>query len=371
MATTPAKTTTITLPRFQNPADLITDNTRWFAERWPEILAGTIAGVVVYLILEAIRLVALKAVKRLCTGHRAPFFLILHRIVQKTSHIFLALAAARLVISYADPPPHLVQTVNFLFTVVAVFQVARWLRAGIFGFIDNAAAVEGGNESLANASGLIRALVNAALIVVGLIVILDNLGVNVTGLVAGLGIGGIAIGLAAQGIFSDLFASLSIIFDRPFRVGETIDFGKGPATVERIGLKSTRLLALTGERLIVSNAQLLSKEIVSFAGLHRRRFSFPIAFVYQTPPDDAAKVPEIVREVVKTKGAHFVRAGFTAFGPQGLEFDLQFDITDADIDIINAKRHEIGIALLERFNALGFKYAYALQLPTPAVPITK
>ena len=89
------------------------------------------------------------------------------------------------------------------------------------------------------------------------IVILDNLGVDVTGLVAGLGIGGIAIGLAAQGIFSDLFAALSIIFDRPFRVGDVVGYGTSSGTVEAIGLKSTRVRAVTGELLIISNAKLL------------------------------------------------------------------------------------------------------------------
>ncbi len=174
-------------------------------------------------------MLALAFTKRLSKRHQGTLFTVLSRVAQKTSHIFLALAAARLVVGYTDPPPHVFQTVNVLFTIAAVLQVARWLRAALFSVIDSQSSREAGsNEALANASGLIRALVNAALIVVGLIVILDNVGVNVTGLVAGLGIGGIAIGLAAQGIFSDLFASLSIIFDQPFRVGETIDFGKGP-----------------------------------------------------------------------------------------------------------------------------------------------
>jgi small-conductance mechanosensitive channel len=369
MVATPTSSPTAILSPLESPLDYLGIHSAWLSQSWPDILFGTTLGVIVYLVFEGLRFLALALVKRLCKGHQAAIFLILHRVVRKTSHIFLALAAARLTVSYMEPPPHFLHTVNFLFTVAAVLQGTRWLRAGIFGFIDSRADLEnGGNESLANASGIIRALVNGVLIIVALIVILDNVGVNVTGLVAGLGIGGIAIGLAAQGIFSDLFASLSIIFDRPFRVGETIDFGKGPAVVERIGLKSTRLRALTGEKLIVSNAQLLAKEIVSFAGLHRRRFTFPMGFVYQTAPTDAARVPDIVREVVDAKGGNFVRAGFTAFGPQALEFEVQFDVEEGEISAINAKRHEIGIALLERFNELGFKFAYAAPLPTPSIP---
>src|SRR3546814_9115351 len=108
------------------------------------------------------------------------------------------------------------------------------------------------------------------------------MGFNVTGLGAGLGTGGIAIGLAAQGIFSDLFASLSIIFDRPFRVGQAIKYDNSSGTVERIGLKSTHIRSANGELLVISNTNLLSKEITNYAHLHRRRVTFPIGVIYQT-----------------------------------------------------------------------------------------
>ncbi len=96
-----------------------------------------------------------------------------------------------------------------------------------------------------------------------------------------------------------------------------------------------------------------------------------MGFVYQTAPTEAAKVPDIVREVVEREGAHFVRAGFTAFGPAALEFEVQFDVHDSNVDALNARRHAIGIALLERFNDLGFKFAYAAPAPTPPVPTSE
>src|SRR5690606_10817468 len=134
------------------------------------------------------------------------------------------------------------------------------------------------------------------------IVVLDNLGVNVTALVAGLGIGGIAIGLAAQGIFSDLFAALSIIFDKPFRIGDTITYqGKeGPVTgtVEQIGLKSTRIRALTGELRIIGNTQLLAQEVTNFVGRRMFRFQLPIGVIYQTDPALLAEIPALLRAEV-------------------------------------------------------------------------
>src|SRR3546814_7271472 len=148
---------------------------------------------------------------------------IVGRVVHKTRSSVLAIISIRLVASYANPPALVMQTIQFVFTVAVVLQVAIWAREIVIGLIQRRAA-DRHNETLINAMGIIRLLISVALFAIAAIVILDNMGVNVTGLVAGLGIGGIAIGLAAQGIFSDLFASLSIIFDRPFRVGQAIKY---------------------------------------------------------------------------------------------------------------------------------------------------
>ncbi|RZI38408.1 mechanosensitive ion channel, partial [Herbaspirillum sp. HC18] len=133
-------------------------------------------------------------------------------------------------------------------TVASVFQAAIWARELILGTIEHRTQSEHySGEALLSAMGLIRLLVTAVLFAIALVVVLDNLGVNVTGLVAGLGVGGIAIGLAAQGIFGDLFAALAIIFDRPFRRGDKISYGNTSGVIESIGLKSTRIRAFTGE----------------------------------------------------------------------------------------------------------------------------
>ena len=156
---------------------------------------------------------------------------------------------------------------------------------------------------------LIRVLVSVALFAIAIIVILDNLGVNVTALVAGLGIGGIAIGLAAQGIFSDLFAALAIMFDKPFRRGDTIRYGTTTGTVERIGLKTTRLRALTGEQVIMANTKLLEQEIHNLAEAKVRRITLPFGLTYQTPPETLERLPEIARarRSSAVKGCKLVR----------------------------------------------------------------
>ena len=233
----------------------------WVESHWLQIGIAIAAGLIIYFLLSMIRGFALKR------AQSAPgqFTLtdIVGRVIHKTKSLVLAIISIRLVAGYAQPPALVLQIIQFVFTVAVVMQVAIWVREIVLGLIQRRAA-EGHNETLSNAMGIIRLLISVALFAIAAIVILDNMGVNVTGLVAGLGIGGIAIGLAAQGIFSDLFASLSIIFDRPFRVGETIKYDTSIATVERIGLKSTHLRSINGELLVISNTNLLSKEITNY-----------------------------------------------------------------------------------------------------------
>jgi small-conductance mechanosensitive channel len=139
--------------------------------------------------------------------------------------------------------------------------------------------------------GVIRVLVSVAVFAIAIIVILDNLGVNVTALVAGLGIGGIAIGLAAQGIFSDLFAALAILFDKPFRRGDTIRFDTTTGTVEKIGLKTTRLTSLTGEQVIMANTKLLEREIRNLAEGDERRETLRFTLPTRPRPSKLGAVP--------------------------------------------------------------------------------
>src|SRR6478735_7047304 len=218
-------------------------------------------------------------------------------VIQQTKLWFMVLLAAKLVQSYADPPLIVVQTVNVLFTIAAALQGVIWLRALIFGVVEHRAGGE--NANLGSAMGIIRLLVTFVLYAIATILILDNLGVNVTGLIAGLGIGGIAIGLAAKGIFDDLFSALSIIFDKPFRQGDAIRWDKTSGTVEAIGLKTTRVRSVSGEEVVISNTNLLNKELHNMARLNRRRVEFPLKLIYQTPPEALARVPDIVASVLR------------------------------------------------------------------------
>ncbi|HTH27234.1 MAG TPA: mechanosensitive ion channel family protein, partial [Sphingobium sp.] len=210
--TTAAPAGDFSLP-FTSPAEALNALFGWLASHWFNIAVATGIGIGLYIALTLLR----RFLRSLCRKSAAGGLgQLLGRAVERTSHIFMALVAARLVVNYASPPDGLRDAIGLLFTIVAVFQAATWAREIVLGLIERRSDPEAGHETISNAMGIIRLLVSVALFVIAAVVVLDNIGVNVTGLVAGLGIGGIAIGLAAQGIFSDLFASLSIIFDRPF-----------------------------------------------------------------------------------------------------------------------------------------------------------
>ncbi len=340
----------------------------WISAHSVEITIAAGVGTAIYLALAFLQRHARIYAER--QDDRLSVAAIVARTLSKTKQYFLIMVSARLVVGFSEAPAGIVQVVSFLFTVASVFQVAIWAREIILGMIERRATVsdDAGSETLANAMSLIRLLVTVVLFAIAAIMVLDNLGVNVTGLIAGLGIGGIAIGLAAQGIFSDLFAALSIIFDKPFKRGETIGFDTTTATVEKIGLKSARLRSVTGEEIIISNTNLLSKQIINYTRLNRRRTRYMIGLVYQTPPDRARLVPAMLREIVEQGSGVFVRCGFVGFGASSIDFELDFDVMSSDFEVVFEARHRIGLSILERFNAEGLEFAYPTQTSFTAAP---
>ena len=185
---------------------------------------------------------------------------------------------------------------------------------------------------------------------------------------AGLGVGGIAIGLAAQGIFADLFAALAIIFDRPFRRGDKVSYDTTTGVIEAIGLKSTRIRSFGGEMRVISNRQLLDKEIQNISNRDHVRVPFTIGVAYETPPDTLARIPAILTEIVEGEGAKVARAGFDSFGASSLDFALQFDVPGDDWPTAHATRDRIMVALIRRFAAEGIAIPYPTQTTFTAAP---
>ena len=347
--------------------DLVRESAAWLGGHWLQILIAVAAGTAIVLLLHAARKLGERLARRSTTGKG--WSAVIGNAVRKTGNFFIVMLAARLVTGYARPPAEVEQTIAFLFTIATVFQVAVWAREIILGAIEHRTRSEAyAGEALVTAMGLIRVLVTFAVFAVASVVALSNLGVNVTGLVAGLGVGGIAIGLAAQGIFADLFAALAIIFDRPFRRGDAITYDQSSGTVEAIGLKSTRIRGIMGEERIISNKNLLDKEIQNNTKRERRRTKFTLGLAYETPVEVLVAFPDTVRAVVEAEGFEYVRCGFFQFGASSLDFDIEFDSLSADFTAAFEGRHKVGLAILAKCNEEGIGIPYPTQTTFTAAP---
>jgi len=339
----------------------------WMSNNRADIALALVAAIAVTLLLIGLRSFGHRLVR-----NKAPdvhWRSIFGRVLSKTSLFFIIMCAVELVVGQTEAPRAIRRTAEILFIVAAAFQAAVWTRELILGFVYHRVGEAEDRSTLASAIGIIRLIVTVALFAIALILILANLGVNVTGLVAGLGIGGIAIGLAAQGIFSDLFAALSIIFDKPFRKGDAIRVGQIVGIVEYIGLKTTRLRSLEGEQIVISNAKLLEQQLHNYTRLERRRFTLRFGLVYQTAPETLRAVPEMARGIVERhERSHYIRCGVAGYAASGLDHELVFEVEGRDFEPAFATRHAIAVEILEAFAREGIAFAYPAQIAFTAAP---
>jgi small-conductance mechanosensitive channel len=195
------------------------------------------------------------------------------------------------------------------------------------------------------------------------VLILDNIpGVQVTSLIAGLGIGGIAIALAVQNILSDLFASLSITLDKPFVVGDNIRVGEMTGTVEHIGLKSTRLRSVDGEQLVFSNNDLLSSRIQNLKRMERRRVVLTLRVTYSTSYTLLEAIPHLVEEIISAhENVTFDRAHFSGYGEYALRYEIAYTMKTPDFQTYMDTQQSINLKLFKRFEEEGIAFAYPTQ----------
>ena len=341
----------------------------WLIANRQQVLLGSLVA----LGLVGLMLVARTIGQRMVASEREDVAIgwrnVVGRVLARTTIFFMIVAAIDMVATYAAPPPRAQHFVNIAFTIAFALQGAIWARELILGMIARRTGDNPGETTLGNATSIIRVLVSVALFALAIVFILDNLGVNVTALVAGLGIGGIAIGLAAQGIFSDLFAALAILFDRPFRRGDTIRFDTSVGIVERIGLKTTRMRALSGEQIIMANTKLLEREIHNLADGRSRRTTLTFGLPYATSPETLARIPDFARAAVDgCKGCKFIRCVMTGFAPSSIDHELIFENRTLDPDRLAGDKSAIMQALIARFATERIAFAGPTQVAFTAAP---
>lgn len=198
--------------------------------------------------------------------------------------------------------------------------------------------------------------------VIGCIFLLDNLGFKISAIVAGLGIGGVAVALAASTVLADLFAYLVIMFDRPFVIGDFIILGDYMGAVEHIGIKTTRIRSLGGELLVFSNKDLTDSRIRNYKIMERRRIVFSFGVTYQTPSDVLEQIPQLVKTIIeKQPDATFDRAHFLSFADSSLTFEVVYYVLSADYNKYMDRQQAINFTIKREFEARGIDFAYPTQ----------
>jgi small-conductance mechanosensitive channel len=284
-------------------------------------------------------------------------------LIGRLHTVFLLVAAIYVGTLLLVLPKTVGEIILKVFFIGLLFQIARLGSHAIKFLIERyrRQKIEKNAEAVTTLSS-VALLLRILLWVILLLVALDNFGVNVTTLIAGLGIGGIAMALAVQNILGDLFASFSIVLDKPFVIGDFIIVGDYLGTVEHVGLKTTLIRSLSGEQLIFSNADLLSSRIRNFKRMYERRVVFSIGVLYQTPAEKLETIPILIREIIESQNQiRFDRAHFKEYGPYSLDFEAVYWIQNPDYNVYMDIQQAINIALFRSFDKEDIEFAYPTQ----------
>jgi small-conductance mechanosensitive channel len=285
-------------------------------------------------------------------------------LLERTRGLFLLLVslyAGTLVLAL---PERVVEIVGIISLFALLIQAALWGN-GVINYVITRIVQERMQEDPSTATSISALGIVAKVTLWTIIVLLaiDNIqGVEITSLIASLGIGGVAVALAVQNILGDLFASLSIALDKPFAIGDFIIVDELMGTVEHIGLKSTRVRSLYGEQLVFSNADLLNSRIRNYKRMMERRVVFNLGVIYQTPAEKLARVPGIVHEIIETQDqARFDRAHFNEFGDSSLNYEIVYYVLNPDYNVYMDTQQAINLEIYKRFRDEGIEFAYPTQ----------
>lgn len=275
-------------------------------------------------------------------------------LVERTSRVFLWAVAVYLASRDLTFTPRIER-----FLTIGIV-LAFWMQVGLWAMTSVRYSIDLRRKSSAGLDALLTSSIDVILFVAGLVIwamvlllALDNLGVQIKPLLAGLGIGGIAVALAVQTVLSDLLASLSIALDKPFGIGDFLTVGESQGTVEHIGVKSTQLRSVSGEQIIISNTDILKSRVRNYGRMRERRALFQFGVSYDTDPQALAAIPGVVRQIIEaTPDTRFDRCHFLTYGPTTLQFEVVFYVTRPEFNIYADAQQKINLAIFERLRSM-------------------
>ncbi|MDX1498952.1 MAG: mechanosensitive ion channel family protein [Woeseiaceae bacterium] len=331
------------------------------------LLAWTIAAgifAVLWLVLLIVRRLVVRRLKKLEDRNKGVLAVdVAEDVARATRGWFLFVLALFLGSRFVEMPDNVSLWTARATMIATLLQFGLWVSAGILKSIraKREQELKESPDSVA-AMDILSFIARVTIWSIVLLAILDNLGVNITTMIAGLGVGGIAVALAAQNILGDLFASLSIVLDKPFVVGDFLIIGEFLGSVEKVGIKTTRLRSLSGEQLVFSNNDLLGSRIRNYGRMFERRIVFSIGVTYQTPVEKVRKIPDMLKKAVEEQDqVRFDRAHFQKYGDFALIFEVVYYVLVADYAKYMDIQQAINLKIYEDFAAEEIEFAYPTQ----------
>ncbi|MBN2854196.1 mechanosensitive ion channel family protein [Patescibacteria group bacterium] len=316
-----------------------------------------------YIILNLVQKIIIAKLKKLAKKTETEIDNIAVKILEGIRPPFYLVIALYISARYLNLSEPIWDILNIIFLSILVYEGVQAIQK-IISFITYQALKKDNSEQQAKTTTkTLNIFIKIALWSFGLILILSNAGVNVSSLLAGLGIGGIAVALALQNILGDVFSSFSILIDKPFQVGDFIKIGDDLGVVEKIGIKTTRLKTLSGQILIVSNRELTTARVENFRQIEKRRSFFTLGLVYETPRADLERIPKLIKSIIeKEEGAEFDRCNFVSYGDFSLNFEVSFyvaaDNYNEFLDIVE----RVNLEIFTTFKDNNLNFAYPTQL---------
>ncbi len=316
-----------------------------------------------YLLLRLAKRIAAHRLAALATRTETQWDDVVAGAIGKTKSLFLLVAALFIASQFLQLPERTQSIFHNLFIIALLIQVGIWIGVITISTLEQhrqrALKTNPAAATTINALGFLSRILIWSVVV---LVALDNLGIDVTALVAGLGIGGVAVALSVQNILGDLFASLSIILDKPFVLGDFLIIDEHMGSVEYIGLKTTRIRSLSGEQLIFSNSDLLKSRIRNYGRMFERRVVFSIGVTYDTSREKLKRIPEIIRKAIEAEGdTRFDRSHFMKYGDYSLQFETVYYVLSPDYNLYMDRQQAIYFAIHEAFEREQIEFAYPTQ----------
>jgi len=315
-----------------------------------------------FILIRILKHIVIKKLRKYAVTTKSTFDDFIISLLQSSAVPVLYILAVYTGLGYLSFPEKFSSIENAVIMVSITFFIIRSINAFISYFFRQALLKHEKNEQREKQSRGILLIVKVILWAIGLLFIIDNLGYDITTIIAGLGIGGIAIALAAQTILGDLFSYLVIFFDKPFEVGDFIIVDDKMGTIEYVGIKTTHIRTLGGEQLICSNTDLTNSRVHNYKRMNERRIVFSFGVVYDTSSEQLSSIPQTVKEIIKSQEqTRFDRAHFKDFGNFSLNFEVVYYVLSPDFNLYMDIQQKINLQLFKKFETENIEFAFPTQ----------